>query len=72
MKDYIMNQPEKLNLWDRIFNRRQRVVHDRGSETWQGRSQITHEMVRYQRDYVEYRIIDRLTGSERIEREYLN
>jgi hypothetical protein len=64
---------EKLNLWDRWFNRYRREVIGRGSSTWhntwEGHPIPGSECVR---PYVEYRIIDRLTGSERIEREYLN
>jgi hypothetical protein len=65
--------PEKLNLWDRWFNRYRRIVLQRGKgrwhNTWNGHRIPGSEFVR---NWVEYRVIDRLTGSERIEREYLN
>lgn len=68
--------PEKLNLWDRFFNRYRREVVTRATENWKHQAQVagipTGDPFRYTRDYVEYRIIDRLTGSVRIEREYLN
>lgn len=68
--------PEKLNLWDRLFNRYRKEVHDRGT---------TINRRFYRKDgviipgsesesetkWVEYRVIDRLTGSETIKREYL-
>ncbi len=71
-----MNTPERLNLWDRLFNRYRKEVADRGQSLWQ----TTHtyggvvigEPSEYYRNWVEYRIIDRLTGSETIKREYLN
>jgi hypothetical protein len=71
-----MHTPEKLSLWDRWFNRHRREVHQRGAETWQATT--TYHGVRvgepreYKRQWIEYRKIDRLTGSETIEREYLN
>lgn len=61
-------QPEKLNLWDRLFNRYRKEVADKGKEGWMNH---TYNF-RYSRDWVEYRIIDRLTGSVEIKREYLN
>jgi len=70
-----MNQPEKLNLWDRFFNRTRREVAGRGQDdfvetcTIYGVPMNTRNFVR---DWVDYRIIDRLTGSEIIKREYLN
>lgn len=68
-----MNVPEKLNLWDRIFNRYRRVIVNRGSEQWNRyRDRYDRDPVVYQKDYVEYRVIDRVTGSERIEKEYLD
>lgn len=69
--------PERLSLWDRWFNCERREIAKRGQENW---SYVTTscgiplESTRRTtvRDYVDYRIIDRVTGSERIEREYLN
>jgi hypothetical protein len=72
-------QPEKLNLWDRLFNRYRKEVAERGLENWSKTYQdsftgLPLESTRqtYCRDWVDYRIIDRLTGSVTIEREYLN
>ena len=59
---------EKLNLWDRFFNRYKKIIHKRGSETW---IKIPTQQ-KYVRNYVDYMIIDRISGSETIEREYLN
>lgn len=71
-----MHTPEKLNLWDRFFNRYRREFLARGNETWQRTPTYNGLAVgdtrEYSRDWVEYRKIDRLTGSETIEREYLN
>lgn len=66
-----MANPEKLNLWDRVFNRYKKTIHKQGSENWDSfrRGIITHS---YSRDFVEYLIIDRITGSETIEKVYLN
>lgn len=66
------HQPEKLNLWDRLFNRYRREVADRGIANrqyiwWDGRPPT-----QFTRPWIEYRVIDRLTGSETIEREYLS
>lgn len=68
-----MSQPEHLNLWDRVFNRYRRIIHDRGEEGWVLRSSAGFLLPdEYRRDWVEYKVIDRLTGSEHIEREYIN
>lgn len=63
------HQPEVLNLWDRLFNRYRREVADRGSVLW---GRVGTDLYDYRRLWVEYRVIDRLTGSETIEREYLS
>ena len=68
---------ERLSLWDRWFNRYRREVAERGSENWSHVKTLNGlplESTRtvYPRDWVEYRITDRVTGSTRIEREYLN
>jgi len=66
-------EPEKLNLWDRLFNRYRRIVIKEGSETWQ--RHYNHGAIvpdsKYERDYVQYKVIDRVTGSETIEKKYL-
>lgn len=67
-----MNQPEKLNIWDRFFNRYRRTIHSTKLETWSARSRNGHELYKYQREYIDYLVIDRLTGSEKIERVYLD
>lgn len=61
-------QPEKLNLWDRLFNRYRTEVADRGQAT---RIYSTHPGFETVHQWVEYRIIDRLTGSVTLKREYL-
>lgn len=71
--------PEKLSIWDRLFNRYRTEVVARGEEDWQliptGLDDLmiasTHPYV-YRRDWVDYRMVDRLTGSETISRTYLN
>lgn len=63
--------PEKLNLWDRIFNRYRKEVMEEGNESWTAYRQFGGN-VRYGRDYVKYKIVDRLTGSVTIKKEYLN
>lgn len=67
--------PEKLNLWDRIFNRYRREVVEQGKETWNHYSNPNLYWIKprkYSRDFVKYKIIDRLTGSVKIKKEYLN
>lgn len=73
-----MSQPEKLNLWDRFFNRYRKVIVEEGTEdwvrtkwfkSWDGLRKIETPI---SRTFVKYKIIDRLTGSEEIELEYLN
>jgi hypothetical protein len=66
-----MANPEKLNLWDRFFNRYKKTIHTRGEEEWQS-VKYGVKLYTYDRSFIEYLIIDRLTGSEKIEREYLN
>ena len=74
-----INIPEKLNLWDRIFHRYRTIVHQRGHEAWNKTYPSIYpwagEIVpnsNFTRDWVEYRVIDRVTGSEIIQRKYLN
>ena len=68
-----MAQPEKISFWDRMFNRTRREVIERGQDRWHktlnGQKVIGSE---YTRDFVVYRVIDRVTGSETIEKKYLN
>ena len=70
-----MAQPEKLNLWDRIFNRYKKIIHKRGTEQylplWNNRLPDYANLIPISRDYIEYLIIDRLTGSEIIKKEYI-
>lgn len=63
-------EPEKLNLWDRFFNRYRRVVVDRGVESWT-RYEFGDPHYQFARIWVEYQVIDRVTGSYTIERDYL-
>lgn len=68
-------QPEKLSLWDRIFNRYRKTIRNQGSENWTRRYHsdgFETSQFEYKRDYVEYTVTDRVTGSETIEKEYLN
>ena len=79
-----MAQPEKISIWDRWFNRTRKTVVERGEEQWFRR--YTNEPINqvqglagkkipnseYLRNWVEYSIVDRVTGSEEIVREYLN
>lgn len=72
--------PEKLNIWDRFFNRYRKEIIGRGEENWfraikTTMSEIGYEephKIPYSRTYVDYKITDRLTGSEEIKREYLS
>lgn len=64
-----MNQPEKLNLWDRLFNRYRQEVIERETVTW---GRYGANLFDRERQVVYYRVVDRLTGSETIKREYLN
>lgn len=66
--------PEKLNLWDRIFNRYRNEFHGKGVEGWH-RSCFNGVKIpgsEYPRDWVEYKKIDRLTGGYTIFREYIS
>ncbi len=65
--------PEKLSIWDRWFNRYKKTFHTRGEEPWTRTNIRTGNVVQhFKRDYVEYLITDRITGSQTIERKYLN
>lgn len=68
-----MAQPEKISVWDRWFNRYRREIVEEGTELWVKRPHDCDLLkYEYQRQFVKYKIIDRVTGSERIEKEYLN
>ncbi len=64
---------EKLNLWDRFFNRYKKEIIEEGSELWE---RFTNGPVapphKFTRRFVKYKIIDRLTGSETLEKVYLS
>ena len=65
---------EKLNLWDRFFNRYKKVIIEEGVENWQRMNKLGYTIPDsdYSKDFVKYKIIDRLTGSEIIKKEYLD
>lgn len=65
-------QPEKLNLWDRFFNRHKKEIRQIGFENWFHISGDTGKRTDYRKNFVEYYVIDRLTGSVTVEKEYLN
>ncbi len=67
-----MNTPEKLNLWDRLFNRYKNIVISEGTETWcQRRYGMRVPNTDYPRLFVKYKRIDRVTGSEEIFKKYI-
>ena len=69
-------QPEKLNLWDRCFNRYKTLPINKGRELWE--EQMASHGVRYgnihkfDRTFTEYHIIDRLTGGYTVKKVYEN
>jgi len=71
---------EKLSLWDRFFNRYKKVIIEEGKETFAEYYSLNDFLYPgqripdsdYKRCFVKYKIIDRLTGSETIEKVYLN
>lgn len=64
---------EKLSIWDRWFNRYKKTIYNQGKEPWARTNIRTGNVVNYySRNYVEYIITDRITGSQTIERKYLN
>ncbi len=65
------HQSEKLNLWDRIFNRYRKEVVDRGTISLYSGDDTSRLPIKI-KHWVEYRIIDRLTGSETLRRERLD
>lgn len=74
-----MATPEKLNLWDRLFNRYRKEVINRGQEKWfrifntpLSEAGIQDpQRISYIRTFVDYKVVDRLTGSETIKRDFL-
>lgn len=74
MKDYKNYLPEKLNLYDRFFNRYRKIPIEEGCETWERLERDAwYQWVReYRRDFIVYEIVDRLTGSVEIKKVYLN
>lgn len=64
-------QPEQLSLWDRWFNRYKKVPIERGNESW-SHYNYGYYIFSYNRDFVVYDVVDRLTGSFTIKKEYLN
>ncbi len=65
--------PEPLSLWDRLFNRYRKEFFQRGEEQWQ-RNCYGYPISgsEFKRSWVEYKVIDRVTGGYTIERDYLN
>ena len=70
-----MEQPEKLSVWDRWFNRTRKEVMEEGEEAWNHYPHgpaYPEVKTKYSRSFVKYKVIDRVTGSETIEKKYLN
>jgi hypothetical protein len=67
-------QPEKLNIWDRFFNRYKTIPVEEGEEVWtRTRYEIwNYPKFEYARKYIKYHKIDRLTGSYMIFQKYLD
>ena len=67
------NLPEKLSLWDRLFNRYRTTVINEGSENWfKSLNGVKLKNSDYVRNYVKYKRVDRVTGSEEIYIKYLS
>ena len=67
--------PEKLNLWDRFFNRYKRIPVREFTENWVRFYPGTYLEIpnsNYIRRVNVYHSVDRLTGGYEIFREYLN
>jgi hypothetical protein len=64
---------EKLNLWDRFFNRYKKIAVNQGSEQWKEYHPYSgHVITTFTRNYVTYHIVDRITGGFTVKKEYLN
>ena len=66
MSNEIKTYPvEKLNVWDRIFNRYKVVLVETSNEKWfyLHRFDWHHEKSYYNREYALYHKVDRLTGN---------
>ena len=66
--------PEKLNLWNRFYNRYKTIPVEEGKENW---TKIRYDLwnhppFRYSRTFIKYHNIDRLTGSYEVFIKYLN
>lgn len=76
MKNTIKYEPEKISLWDRLFNRYKLVAVEEGMEEWAKRSYLKYtgesKRVEYVRQYVKYHKIDRLTGAYEIIKKYFD
>lgn len=64
--------PEKLNLYDRFFNRYRKIPIEQGRETWHKWHQNywNRWLEEFTREFVVYEIVDRLTGSVEIKKVY--
>jgi len=68
-----MAEPEKLNLWDRLFNRYREEPIKEISEKWYKEYHNQRlEGSEYIRIKLKFKRIDRLTGSETIEYCYID
>lgn len=66
------NNSEKLNLWDRFFNRYRQEIIEEGKETWfHHLDGVKLPYSEYTRSFVKYKITDRLTGSVTIKKVFL-
>ena len=70
-------QPEKLNLWDRLFNRYKLEVIEEGEDSFTRYQDVGEQILKlppkkFYRTFVKYRRIDRLTGSEKLIKEYID
>ena len=65
---------EKLNLWDRIFNRYKKIPIKSGSEIWNRfyNNGVSIPNSDFSRCYTEYHEVDRLTGGYEIKKVYHN
>jgi hypothetical protein len=70
-----MALPEKIGWWDRLFNRYRKEIVNEGSEPWihyPFGTNVDTLKISYTRYFIKYKVIDRVTGSETIEKEYFN